>query len=727
MDVSYQIVNVATELANNGNDVVYFNSVSNVCDLLTLLISGKNSFNYKNAKQMDEGKLQRSASSNDLFNGYELSYGAFLTLADNEASSTQIIESMCNNVKKYIRAWKLLFLVADNKIHTIDNIVSRYLTKLYYCFLTNDDFRTIFIQQLNLKSLLSYIEFPSMATFFEELFLVTTQNNDDVIQSDNITNLILSKLFVTYDDNVPFNTSKLLMKILTQGSYDINACDKIKNDIYENKNVATHFIGKAIEQVQNHVHDNKIKYKHRNNNSRYSKGEEEAIGLGFYALDVMIALVKAYDGGCVVVRNNNMDEGKWDDSNKKKKKNKYEDCQISELPFFNVLLVQIGQLVAILQELIDDDDNGDHCPVYCMKITIFLSSLVRLECSYIDDFIMKHDILNIFVKLFFKYLKNNMLLAQIVNTFTVLLLNKNPITSELLSYRRKENDTLRRLFLDETNFISNSIKILDKGLKLPNLDVLSKRSHRSNSFEEKNQQENSNRSYLKTSNVVFNKKNLSIVEGKASLIYMLNVIDQGIEKIKNLKTKNWLKHNMKKLNLLMYMKEEGPFDKNEEELGEELKRQVSDDFINDDLVFDCDGFQLDDDQNIVNYSPTNSPLSSPTNKHQVDNSYFERNLKKYGFSNDGDDEDDDVMDLVKKETIVTKETATLNHSARMKRRSFLNNDDDDDDDEYHGLRRNNKQKVGKVIFNLPSTELSSSDEDEDGGDDDGERVNVYKK
>ena len=507
MDVSYQIVNVATELANNGNDVVYFNSVSNVCDLLTLLISGKNSFNYKNAKQTDEGKLQRSASSNHLFNGYELSYGAFLTLADNEASSTQIIESMCTNVKKYFRAWKLLFLVADNKIHTIDNIVSRYLTKLYYRFLTNDDFRTIFIQQLNLESLLSYIEFPSMATFFEELFLVTTQNNDDIIQSDNITNLILSKLFITYDDNVPFNTSKLLIKIIAQGSYDTNACEKIKNDIYENKNVATHFIGKTIEQVQKHVHNNKIKYKHRNNNSRYNKGEEEAIGLGFYALDVMTALVKAYDGGCVVVRDNDIDEGKWDDSKKKKKKEKekYEDCQISQLPFFNVLLVQIGQFVAILQELIEDDDTGHHCPVYCMEITRFLSSFVRLECSYIDDVILKHDILNIFVKLFFKYLKNNMLLAQIVETFTVLLLNKNPITSELLSYRRKENDTLRRFFLDETNFISSSIKILDKGLKLPNLDILSKRAHRSNSFEEKTQQGNSNRTYLKTTNVVVNK------------------------------------------------------------------------------------------------------------------------------------------------------------------------------------------------------------------------------
>ena len=148
----------------------------------------------------------------------------------------------------------------------------------------------------------------------------------------------------------------------------------------------------------------------------------------------------------------------------------------------------------------------------------------------------------------------------------------------------------------------------------------------------------------------------------------------------------------------------------------------------DDLVFDCDGFQLDDDQNIVNYSPTNSPMSSPTNKQSVDNSYFERNLKKYGFSNDGDEEDDDVMDLVKKKKIVTKETATLNHSARMKRRSFLNNDDDDDDDddEYNSLRRNDKKKVGKVIFKLPSTELSSSDEDGDD-DDDGEGVNMYKK
>ena len=148
MDVSYQIINVCTELANNANDVIYFNSVSNVCDLLTLLISGKNSFNFKNAKQTDEGKLQRSASSNDLFNGYELSYGAFLTLAYNEASSTQIIESMCNDVKKYKRTWKLLFLFSDNKIHTIDNIVSRYLTKVYFCFLTNDKYRPIFVEQL---------------------------------------------------------------------------------------------------------------------------------------------------------------------------------------------------------------------------------------------------------------------------------------------------------------------------------------------------------------------------------------------------------------------------------------------------------------------------------------------------------------------------------------------------------------------------------------------------
>jgi hypothetical protein len=706
MDVSYQIINVCTELANNANDVIYFNSVSNVCDLLTLLISGKNSFNFKNAKQTDEGKLQRSASSNDLFNGYELSYGAFLTLAYNEASSTQIIESMCNDVKKYKRAWKLLFLFSDNKIHTIDNIVSRYLTKVYFCFLTNDKYRPIFVEQLKLENLLSYIEFPSMASFFEELFLTPTNSNDDIIRNDDTTNLIMSNLFITYDDNIPFNTSKLLVNILSKASYETNACEKIKNDIYENKNVAVRFVGKTIEQVQNTVYN----YKH--------KTKKNNIELGFYALDVITALVKGYDGGCVVVRDNNVDEGKFESNNNNLQ---YEDCQVSELPLFNVLLVQIGQFVEILEELVESEDNANHCPIYCMEITKFFSSLIRLECSYVDDIIMKHNILDLFVKLFFKYLKNNMLLAHIVDTLTFLLLNKNPTTSELLSYRRKENDSLRRFFLDKTNYISKSIKLLDKSLKLPTLETLTRKSGRSNSFEGKNQHHDGDNNNNK-------KKNLSIIEGKASLVYMLNVIDHGIEKVKNLKSKHWLKHNLKKLNLSIYTKEEGPFDKNDEEFGEELKRQISEDFINDDLVFDCDGFQLDEDQNIVNYSPTNSPLSSPTNKQQVDDSYFEKNLKKYGFSNDGDEDDDDIMDLVKKKPIVTKETAKMNHSARMQRRSFFNDDDDDDDDDvYHGNRgrtNNNKKKVGKVMFNLPSSSLSSDEEDEDNNS---EEVNVFKK
>ena len=30
-------------------------------------------------------------------------------------------------------------------------------------------------------------------------------------------------------------------------------------------------------------------------------------------MNVITALVKAYDGGCVVVRDNDMDEGKWDE------------------------------------------------------------------------------------------------------------------------------------------------------------------------------------------------------------------------------------------------------------------------------------------------------------------------------------------------------------------------------------------------------------------------------
>ena len=67
------------------------------------------------------------------------------------------------------------------------------------------------------------------------------------------------------------------------------------------------------------------------------------------------------------------------------------------------------------------------------------------------------------------------------------LLNKNPTTSELLSYRRKENDSLRRFFLDKTNYISKSIKLLDKSLKLPTLETLTRKSGRSNSFEGKNQ------------------------------------------------------------------------------------------------------------------------------------------------------------------------------------------------------------------------------------------------
>ena len=67
-----------------------------------------------------------------------------------------------------------------------------------------------------------------------------------------------------------------------------------------------------------------------------------------------------------------------------------------------------------------------------------------------------------------------MLLAHIVDTLTFLLLNKNPTTSELLSYRRKENDSLRR-FLDKTNYISKSIKLLDKSLKLPTLETLTRK------------------------------------------------------------------------------------------------------------------------------------------------------------------------------------------------------------------------------------------------------------
>ena len=73
-----------------------------------------------------------------------------------------------------------------------------------------------------------------------------------------------------------------------------------------------------------------------------------------------------------------------------------------------------------------------------------------------------------------------MLLAHIVDTLTFLLLNKNPTTSELLSYRRKENDSLRRFFLDKTNYISNSIKLLDKSLKLAAVEIKERTSAKTN-------------------------------------------------------------------------------------------------------------------------------------------------------------------------------------------------------------------------------------------------------
>ena len=46
------------------------------------------------------------------------------------------------------------------------------------------------------------------------------------------------------------------------------------------------------------------------------------------------------------------------------------------------------------------------------------------------------------------------------------------------------------------------------------------------------------------------RKNLSIIEGKASLVYMLNVIDHGIEKVKKLEEQTLVKTQFEKVKLI---------------------------------------------------------------------------------------------------------------------------------------------------------------------------------
>ena len=137
-----------------------------------------------------------------IVNGYELAYGAFLTLAYHESSSTQIIESMCNDPAKYDRAWKLLLLYSPHKIDTLDNIVSRYLTKLYFCFVGNERFRETFIRNVNIKNLLQYIELPSILRSLKS-FVTPSKNKDDIFRKEDVAYLI-STLFMEDDDNLPF-------------------------------------------------------------------------------------------------------------------------------------------------------------------------------------------------------------------------------------------------------------------------------------------------------------------------------------------------------------------------------------------------------------------------------------------------------------------------------------------------------------------------------------------
>ena len=290
------------------------------------------------------------------------------------------------------------------------------------------------------------------------------------------------------------------------------------------------------------------------------------------------------------------------------------------------------------------------------------------------------------------------------------------MTSELLSYRRKSDDILRRAFLDDTSYIRSSIKKLDEFLT--NLEQAKRQ--RSASFEQKFSdsvgQGTTNLSDCKMRDLAS-----PMIEARGSLVYMLNVIQHGLEKVKNIKSNNWIKRNMKTLNMMVYSEEKGPFEKSEDNLEESLKRQASDDFINDEIKLDCDCFEVDDDQNIVNYSPTNSPLSSPTNKRQLEDSYFESNLAKYGygFSND-DDEEAVIFDTTQ---VVSKEVAKTMHSKRMsraKRRSYL--DDDEDDDDQEPIVSSSKRKVGIVTFNLPSSSFSSDEEEDESG-----AVSVFKK
>ena len=706
--VAFDIILTAKALARSDEvniSVTRVMELSAVYELLLLLLSGKDAETYnmyaklprpgpvgspsnaiKSLKQKnklssspsDESSSSRSESKtgeetkeNNFFDGYELAFGAFLTLTSGPFAA-QVRAAMCDNPEKYERAWRLLLLCPGSaansglkySLHFIDgglggggqggknvndHIIGRYLSRLYISFLENTNYAVVFLEQVNKWNVTQHfferLHLPSMARFLD--FFLDTPTNGIKLKMDG--GMLAAALF---DEDKALTTSYFMQGVMSkpmESSTRVN--DLLKDQFCENADVAEKLVGSVFRKL----------------GSPPSASRQLCRGL-----DVLTAIVESHDGGCVSVG-----EEEWQEH----------DCALAAMPLFKMIVDKVPFCVQVLLDHIlegdeqgtdgdafimrtpkkktsttkktEDDISSIRLPVPVMQIAKFLVSLVRLECAFVDKYLLQHKVLQALVSLFYCHKDSPILLAAISGTFTFLLLHKHPVTNELQSYRRKKGDKLRRDLIDNTIFFSNATTMLE-----------SKRTnHTEDSF--------------------------------GFMVLLLNVLKRSNEEIKDEGVKSWIKQHLEKHNKIAFGKPSGPFDVQESEavVQEVLASPKADG------NFDCDGFKIQTDGEITIESPFKITMREDDERRAMEESKRNEQLKR-------------VKKRVVNQEKVSKKVASERHSSRMQRANKRMQGGSLSDDEEEGGIDHREGRLGRMFSSpsgmpssLPSLSFSSSDEE----------------
>ena len=399
-----------------------------VVDFLCLVLDGV-------ASEVHDLEDEGEDPTDDTVPAYELAYGAFLALTSGPFAA-DIRTAMCEDVARYALAWRVLllcpsptdpsrlctlrFITQDMRADPIEeNIISRYLSRMYVSFLESSSAAATFLEQVDrfdaTSLFFSRLRLPAMARFLDFFFDTALDAHTKYLHLDTIQ--LVDALF---DADSAMTAASLIQGSMSKAMCnESRANDLLKIDMYENDDVAPILVDQTFVELSS------LPLTSINTSS---------------ALDALTAMVRAHDDGCVTM-------GAYTPRH---------DCPTASVSFFKVLVQKIPACVVCLEHNASGSVN-----IHILQVIALLGAMIRLECAFVDAALLEHRALHALVRLFFACAQTPMVVTALGDIFASLLLHKHPVTNELQSYRRRPGDLLRREFLDRTGFFKRAMVHLD--------------------------------------------------------------------------------------------------------------------------------------------------------------------------------------------------------------------------------------------------------------------------